>query len=628
MLIIMGIVGAAIFYPILNEMEGKWRIVLLLSTAFVILWLKFKPNVAKNPTRKNVQVFPKKQLGHFSKRHKRAKSVRPVARSHSMPKMMKYFAWLEKKLNELIVREELQCGLVKIKRGPLVITVYLRLINPTQRDLQKLTKLGPALAQILQVESVRIVNSAQGILVEIPSPQPRTPNGVLLARHASGLRVAVGVDSTAKPELIDLEGHGALFWVGPSRRGKTQSIKSTLYALIRENVGQLRFIIVASPAKVKKDWSIFSTVEGCLGIAALPDDIAEATTWLVQAMNDGDAAGVHSSIIFVVDDLPNILKAAPQIADDLADISSMGAGLGVHLLVGTQGAGSKRTSGGTAIENNVTARVLYRPSTARTGTQGAGIGGLALHELSSAKGDALALIDGYSTRIATAWIADQDIALLPQQERSLPAWANANSRRSSRTTARTTNLSDFASKKVIEQPAWRQNNGEAIQNNQEQVRTGRTTYDTPSRSGLTEQNVSYAPEQPSEQFRAQGAEQELSEYIEYLALLSIDELKQENLGLDATQAPTAQIAPVVLEAYALVNSVRKTCFMLYGHYNGKVRAYIKTVLDQKLKSSSSTQSTASDHNSTDAIDLTTDEGRRTLEALQNQGLINWPDDDA
>ncbi|MEZ4614711.1 MAG: hypothetical protein R2867_04235 [Caldilineaceae bacterium] len=98
----------------------------------------------------------------------------------------------------------------------------------------------------------------------------------------------------------------------------------------------------------------------------------------------------------------------------------MGAGLGVHLLVGTQGAGSKSTSGGTEIENNVTARILYRPATSRSGSQSAGTGGLALHQLSSAKGDALALIDGNTTRIATAWISDRDIALLPTGTASYP----------------------------------------------------------------------------------------------------------------------------------------------------------------------------------------------------------------
>ena len=67
----------------------------------------------------------------------------------SMSDMNRYFAWIEKKLQELVVREGLECGLVRMKRGPLVITLQLRLINPTQRDLQKLMKLGPAIGSII-----------------------------------------------------------------------------------------------------------------------------------------------------------------------------------------------------------------------------------------------------------------------------------------------------------------------------------------------------------------------------------------------------------------------------------------------------------------------------------------------
>ena len=47
-------------------------------------------------------------------------------------------------------------------------------------------------------------------------------------------------------------------------------------------------------------------------------------------------------LLVVVDDLLNLLERAPQVAGPLAEIASMSAGLGVHLLAGTQEAGSKR----------------------------------------------------------------------------------------------------------------------------------------------------------------------------------------------------------------------------------------------------------------------------------------------
>lgn len=109
------------------------------------------------------------------------------------------------------------------KRGPLVITLQLRLVNPTQRDLQKLMRLGPAIAQLLHVESVRISDSAQGILVEVPSPAPLTSQRD--ATHAIHTRACDcnRCRSATRPVSVDMKNHGALFWVGPSRRGKTRN---------------------------------------------------------------------------------------------------------------------------------------------------------------------------------------------------------------------------------------------------------------------------------------------------------------------------------------------------------------------------------------------------------------------
>ncbi|MBV7334650.1 hypothetical protein KFU94_41715 [Chloroflexi bacterium TSY] len=48
--------------------------------------------------------------------------------------------------------------------------------------------------------------------------------------------------------------------------------------------------------------------------------------------------------------------------------------------------------------------------------------GLDLKQLSSVKGDALLLVDGHPTRIATAWINDWDIVKLPVGDRGVAPW--------------------------------------------------------------------------------------------------------------------------------------------------------------------------------------------------------------
>src|SRR5262249_13567851 len=58
----------------------------------------------------------------------------------------RYFAWCEKKLEALVIEEGLQVGVLKIKRCPLVICFWLRLLNPSRHNLNKLLGLGAVLA--------------------------------------------------------------------------------------------------------------------------------------------------------------------------------------------------------------------------------------------------------------------------------------------------------------------------------------------------------------------------------------------------------------------------------------------------------------------------------------------------
>lgn len=583
------------------------------------------------PSQQNADMsaVPMATLAHSNAKRPTQQQPLPHSQGAHEATMRRYFAWLEKKLSELVEREQLECGLAGIKRGPLVITLRLRLINPTQRDLQKLMRLGPALAQLLQVEAVRIADTAQGVMIEVPSPQPLTPNGALLARHTSGMRLAIGVDAFARPVFIDLEDHGAVFWVGPSRRGKTQSMKAALYAILQANGKRIRFAIIATPAKVEEDWGIFATVAGCLGIACTKEEIATATTWLVQIMNSGKAKAKGLHIIVIIDDLPKILKAVPTIQDDIADLAGLGAGLGIHLWVGTQGAGSKRTSGGTDVENNVTARILYRPATTRTGSQSAGTGGLNLDLLSSYKGDALVLIHGLATRIATAWIADQAIALLPEGKAQRPPWQREqtqpaqNQVNGDRTTLST-------KEDQAEPPQNQREPGETKQNQPEPpavwssaaLRNGHATTTTPTvAESVLEPGAKpgLAPSQPAANIEA---------HLRYLVTLTNEALRQENLGFDGARFPTSDQQRVIVVAFGISNSLNKTCLLCYGYKNPKVIGYIKAVIEGAVAEMSEAPEQTPQADFPDTIDLNTEAGRKLLRRLQEKGFIKWPDIDS
>ena len=108
----------------------------------------------------------------------------------------RWTAWAERQIARIVVDEGLAIGSAQVVRGPLTVSFRCRLLRPNKRDLTKVLGLGPAMAQSLQVEGVRIDDTAAGIVIEVPIPAQlvRTPNGAQLARHTTRLSVALGLD--------------------------------------------------------------------------------------------------------------------------------------------------------------------------------------------------------------------------------------------------------------------------------------------------------------------------------------------------------------------------------------------------------------------------------------------------
>ena len=129
------------------------------------------------------------------------------------------------------------------------------------------------MAPALQVEGVRVDDSVDGVLIELPSPVQRTPSASLLTSHTQQLSVAVGLDQFRRPVQVDLRQHGALLWVGPSRRGKTENLKSTVYTFTRANRWQHLHYVVLS--QKRQDWQAFESAAGCLGVVSAVDESAD-----------------------------------------------------------------------------------------------------------------------------------------------------------------------------------------------------------------------------------------------------------------------------------------------------------------------------------------------------------------
>ena len=333
----------------------------------------------------------------------------------------RWVAWAEQRIAAVVVDDGLHVGLAGVRQGPMTVTFRLRLRRPDRKSLDRLLKLGPTMAQALHVEQVRISDAAEGILVEVPSPAPRTPPADLLARHTQADTVAVGLDQWRRPATVSLRAHPSILFVGPTGRGKTESMKSTLYALARRNPPRaLRYLIIAQK---RHAWAAFAPAAGCLALVSDPDDAEQALAWAAGDLlaQRGRSGVITPALVIVVDDLINLLKRA-DVAGYLGEIASLGRGLGIYQLIGTQGAGSKATTGGQAVEDNITARIVYRPASTTAGARAAGRGGVGADALTGNHGDALLIIDDRVRRIATGLSDDRAIMQLPDGPDHRP-WA-------------------------------------------------------------------------------------------------------------------------------------------------------------------------------------------------------------
>lgn len=310
----------------------------------------------------------------------------------------------DSKLCAVFAHEGLVVSLTGIQFGALTVTFRLKLKELSRANLDRLMKLDAVIAQALLAETVRLTQRQGYIECEVSSPVRAVVTARSLDRYTHGMLVPFGLDTQLQPALVDLSQHGLIAAIAPSRRGKTQAIRTVLYLLKRANP-DVTLVVMAFK---RADWQAFD------GIAHLiPDSngIAAFTRWMLSQMYEKARQPDNERWIIVFDDLVNLLATNPDLPEMIKQFASLGAGVGVTTIVSTQFSG--KDSGGTATFANATCRLMFKPSSNLQGSRDGGFAGLGLDQLSTQKGDALLLVDGEAQRIATAMTSDAEIMRLP-----------------------------------------------------------------------------------------------------------------------------------------------------------------------------------------------------------------------
>lgn len=513
-----------------------------------------------------------------------------------MGNLRQWVAWVERKIAAVVVGEGLDVALAEVVEGPQVVTFRLRLLRPSPAALRKLQALGPAIAQAAQVDGVRITDTAKGVLVELPSPSPKTPPAALLAQATKGLAVAVGLDQWRRPVAADLDLYPNLAFVGPPGRGKTQAMKSSLFALASRNPARDLCYVVASQKAA--DWRAFEPAAGCIAVVSDPAEAEAALEWGAGELLQGRAKeGVRSpAILFVLDDLVALLQRAPGIVGPLSELATLGRSSRLFLMIGTHQAGSRSGMASTLVDDNVACRVVYRASTSTAGARAAGVGGLGLDQLSGRRGDALFVADDQVKRIATGFADDRLILQLPAADWGAKPWAGRSATRSG-----------DRSNRAIERP----------------------------RTGQNDQNGAVLPlVDPAEALDAgnvEGGRLERGETERTTERATLDALADRILAgekLPGNRPPTAEEAAALRDLFARLGSREKVYKAAWGFKNGKVSTWLNEVLSEAIVEPVlplEDDQVAAVATAGDRLDLASPEGRRAFEQLQRVGLIRLPD---
>lgn len=286
--------------------------------------------------------------------------------------------------------------------GTRTITFPLRLVNPTPTDLTRLANFGPTLSQQLGLPfSIR--RTPTGFLLELQRAHhdPIAPD--VLREHTRGIKqVCVGIDSLNRPVTISLPEVPTFMAVGTPGSGKTQAIRSMLYALCSRDES-VRYVIFSH--KVGEDWFDFADAISCLGIVSDGEEAMQVLTWAKdESIRRAKEGTKPYTVVLLIDDLPLWLgEVGKDMAQLLKSIATFGRSSQIFLWMLTQFAGSQESTGGTLVEAQVKARLCYKATnnTASSRASGRTKDEVDLTTLSGKPGDAMLISDRGIHRLST-----------------------------------------------------------------------------------------------------------------------------------------------------------------------------------------------------------------------------------
>jgi len=282
----------------------------------------------------------------------------------------------------------IQAKVAEVNYGPSV-TQYALEITRRGTKLSKITGLATDLALALaaptgqiRIEAPIAGRSLVGIEVPNHSAQFVTLRMILasekMRKHTSKLAVALGINVSNEPVIVDIAKMPHMLIAGATGSGKSVAINSFMCSMLfRASPAEVKFILV-DPKRV--ELTGYNDLPHLLTpVIVEPSKVVSALKWAVVEMEnrykqlaevgvkniDGynEAAGFVAlpKIVIVIDELADVMLFAPsEVEESITRIAQMARAVGIHLVLATQRPSVDVITG--LIKANIPARIAFNVS--------------------------------------------------------------------------------------------------------------------------------------------------------------------------------------------------------------------------------------------------------------------------
>ncbi|WP_313529602.1 DNA translocase FtsK [Anaerotignum sp.] len=341
-----------------------------------------------------------------------------------------------RKLESTLKSFGVDAKVIQINKGPTVTRYEL---SPSQGvKVSKIVNLADDIALNLAASGIRIEAPIPGkaaVGIEVPNRETQSVylrtvlDSDTFNNHSSKLAFALGEDIAGNPVVTDIAKMPHLLIAGATGSGKSVCINTLITSILYKADPKEVKLLLVDPKVV--ELSVYNGIPHLLiPVVTDPKKASAALNWAVREMlqryNDfaacgvrdikgfnamkqdaGDEKGKMPQIVIVIDELADLMMAAPgEVEDAICRLAQMARAAGMHLIIATQRPSVDVITG--VIKANIPSRLAFAVS---SGIDSRTILDMVGAEKLLGKGDMLFYPSGQSkpSRLQGAFVTDKEV---------------------------------------------------------------------------------------------------------------------------------------------------------------------------------------------------------------------------